>query len=615
MRYPRAALERQSGKRDDEQDDGDPRTAFARDRDRLLYSTAFRQLAGKSQVVASTQIGAFHTRLTHSLKVAQLGRRLAEQLRDRAARDSESECDDAGTPHAPDPDLVEFACLAHDIGHPPFGHTGERQLNQTVQRLVDQAIDDARRETGESGPDGGDDSHEELRKLVTEAFGGFEGNPQSFRIVTRLSHKAVPVQGAPSDSDISGSSGHGYIGLDLTAAAMDAVTKYPWEFGGNAAKPGKWGAYGAQGDPSGDFETLEKARAKTGADPFTGPNAEQSFESQLMDWCDDVTYAVHDVEDFYMIGMIPLEELFGYTSMFGSLDNLLPSGDDDDSQVDRADIDDHDASQVIEDPRSASTADDDDSSPAPASYWVGAEWDRFCSFVGKQWKDRPCTEDPECSSCGSGNLCNDRRRYLNGLRNTLIEIAYRATGFGASRDSIQGHKWSQRRASDLIKYFASDNIGYTGQPLLHSGTLCLSQHPDEDERQRQVQERKDICDLLKKLIWHYVIGSPSLATQQAGQRRIIRELVEAFAADTAEGESELLPGQFAEFIRDGSGCEGIVGESSGSQLAATVSEQLRDRCARIRVAADYVASLTEAQAISLHKRLIGSELGGLRDIL
>lgn len=620
MCYPAAALERQSGKRDDEQDDGDPRTPFARDRDRLLYSTAFRQLAGKSQVVASTQIGAFHTRLTHSLKVAQLGRRLAEQLRDRAVRNGDCACDKSSTPCAPDPDLVEFACLAHDIGHPPFGHTGERELNQIVKRLVDEAVDqainDAKREAGESGSDEDDDRYEELRVTVSEAFGGFEGNPQSFRIVTRLSHKAVPVRGASSEAGDSASDGHDYVGLDLTVAAIDAVTKYPWKFDGNSRKPGKWGAYGAQGDPFSDFGTLENARAKTGADPTTGQGADPSFESQLMDWCDDVTYAVHDVEDFYMIGMIPLDELFGYTQMFGHLAPLLAPGDRDGSQSEGSDGAHRDTSQADEDSDSTSMTGDGEPSEALAHYQVGAEWDRFCSFVGEQWKDRPCTADPECSTCGSGNPCKERRQYLNHLRYTLTETAYRMTGFGAKRDSIQGHKWSQRRASDLIKYFAGDNIGYTKQPLLHSGTLLLSQDPDEDERETQIREREDICDLLKKLIWHYVIGSSSLATQQAGQRRIIRELVEGFAADTAQGESELLPGQFAEFIEGGSGCEGIVGHSSSAPpLPRHVSERLRDRCARIRVAADYVASLTEAQAIALHKRLIGSELGGLRDIL
>ncbi|MGZ6970509.1 MAG: HD domain-containing protein [Thermoanaerobaculia bacterium] len=89
------------------------RSAFARDRDRILYSSAFRALGGKTQVVAATELGYMHNRLTHSLKVAQVGLRLASRLRSDGA--------------AVDPDLVEAACLAHDIGHPPFGHAGETQ--------------------------------------------------------------------------------------------------------------------------------------------------------------------------------------------------------------------------------------------------------------------------------------------------------------------------------------------------------------------------------------------------------------------------------------------------------------------------------------------------------
>ena len=146
--YPSNAFKRRSGVTGSDKH----RSAFAQDRDRLLYSGAFRRLAGKSQVIASIEIGPFHTRLTHSLKVAQLGRRVAEQLRSRHER---------GEVVGPDPDLVEFACLAHDIGHPPFGHAGEHEMHKTLNELAGSGLE----------------------------FGGFEGNPQSFRIVTRLAHK------------------------------------------------------------------------------------------------------------------------------------------------------------------------------------------------------------------------------------------------------------------------------------------------------------------------------------------------------------------------------------------------------------------------------------------
>jgi dGTPase len=163
---------------------GDYRTAAQRDRDRILYSSSFRRLAEVTQVVAANSGYVFHNRLTHSLQVAQVGRRIAENLNKRQPE----------TRDYIDPDVVEAACLAHDLGHPPFGHIAEQILNQR-----------------------------------TKKFGGFEGNAQSFRIVTKLASRSPD-----------------YGGLDLTAATLAAILKYPWLRGRNAAKPSKWGAYSSE---------------------------------------------------------------------------------------------------------------------------------------------------------------------------------------------------------------------------------------------------------------------------------------------------------------------------------------------------------------------------------
>ena len=104
----------------------DFRGPFGRDRDRILYSSAFRRLAGKTQVLAASELGDYHNRMTHSLKVAQLGRRLAEYLRFQSGPGSE----------APNPEIVEAACLAHDLGHPPFGHAGEEALRDVADELI-----------------------------------------------------------------------------------------------------------------------------------------------------------------------------------------------------------------------------------------------------------------------------------------------------------------------------------------------------------------------------------------------------------------------------------------------------------------------------------------------
>ncbi|HEV2109596.1 MAG TPA: dNTP triphosphohydrolase, partial [Thermomicrobiales bacterium] len=222
----------------------DRRSPARRDRDRLLYSSAFRRLSGITQVVAPTEHHPTHNRLTHTMKVAQVGRSLAENLIQNPA--NEGIANAAG---GLDPDVVEAAALAHDLGHPPFGHITERELDDII--------------TGHGIAD------------------GFEGNAQSFRIVTKLAVRYPDVEG-----------------LDLTRAALCATLKYPWMRATTGPKSRKWGAYGSE---SADFHWARRA-CPLGEDT-------PSLEAGLMDWADDVTYAVHDVEDFFRAGLIPLDRL------------------------------------------------------------------------------------------------------------------------------------------------------------------------------------------------------------------------------------------------------------------------------------------------------------------
>lgn len=239
-------LEEQRTERRHDNESADQRREFERDRDRVLYCQEFRRLAGVSQVVQVGEGYPFHNRLTHSLKVAQVGRRLAEHL---CREHDEETIEEVG---GLDPDVVETAALAHDLGHPPFGHPVEKELN--------------------------------LRTQEKGVIQGFQGNAQTFRIVTKISkHKPGELHG-----------------LDLTRASLNAILKYPWPRAAEEGTEKKWGYYATERD---DFQFARGL-------PIPGSDDKgRSVEAEIMDWADDITYAIHDVADFYKAGLIPLGEL------------------------------------------------------------------------------------------------------------------------------------------------------------------------------------------------------------------------------------------------------------------------------------------------------------------
>jgi len=242
----------------------DPSAEFRVDRDRIAASPFFARLGGVTQVVSATDSGLLHNRLTHSLKVAQVARTIAERI--TSSSEHAGLCEKLG---GCEPDVAEAAALAHDLGHPPFGHLGEQVLDRIARHRLGLAD-------------------------------GFEGNAQTFRILTT--------------TDVRGPSG---VGLDLTAAVRAAVLKYPWSrlhlpqpHPSTMDVPPRGAAEPADGPGSGSSKfsayVTEQADLEQAREPFAGKVEpwQQTVEASVMDTADDIAYAIHDLQDFHRIGVL-----------------------------------------------------------------------------------------------------------------------------------------------------------------------------------------------------------------------------------------------------------------------------------------------------------------------
>lgn len=474
----------------------------------MLYTEAFRRLSGVSQVAYTGETELYHDRLSHSLKVAQVGRRIAEYLEDEAAEND--------VPLSAD--VVETAALAHDIGHPPFGHPAERELDKLLKE-----------------------------KGVTE---GFEGNAQSLRVLShvavhpetetlredpkRNTSSAVDTQEAsegqdsatdgeaprsepheePSEAD-DGGSRKDPRGINLTRASINATIKYPWK---RSAEPGcenEWG----------EDESEKFGRYSSERDVFNwareGFNSKRRcLEAEIMDWADDLVYAVHDVEDFYRAGVIPLEQILRPKTSERTefIEGYLP--DEDES----ADEDQFDSREEIEN-------------------WL----DIISEYCGI---DREFT-----------GTRHDRMR-LNDLAAWLI-------GRFVGDDKDVGHG------------------------------ISINPDPGTGERYFDVdnQLRKEV-GVLKYMLIKYVLDNPSLQAQRRGERKVIEGLFNIlYKAVSPECEENV------DIIH-----HPFRNEAKTLEKHGTLTE-------RSRLVTDIITSMTEQQAIRLHKRLTGDTPGSLQEYI
>lgn len=445
------------------------RSPFERDADRILYASAFSRLRDVTQVLRPGSLHPSHDRLLHSLKVAQVGYRLAQYLRHSAQSERIS------LPHEIDPDVVYSAGLAHDLGHPPFGHIGEKAIQDAVDGIIEDRL----------SPDGAlrlDDS--------------FEGNAQSFRIVTRLSFR-------------SGSHGQ-RSGLNLTWATLAAILKYPWlkrEAQAKSWTGEKWGSYDA------DKFYLD------GAQSAIPSGWRRSIEASIMDWADDITYAVHDVEDFIRAGLIPIHEL--------SRSN--------DEQVD------------------------------------------FRSYCEPRLQDH--------------GLDVSGREVLRALKN-ILSSGLRRSYRGSRLDKQVMHAW----ASGRINFFSySAKIGSDGL-LTISDPVMLENV------------------LMKQLVWFYVVDHPTLCSEHQGQRRLVMKLLEALYEWSrgllVNGSGRALPHQTS-IRRYPSRLVDFAGLSLDEQGEHT-DIYPNDRVRLFRAVVDYLASLSDDEAVMLYQRLVSTSQGNTR---
>jgi dGTPase len=442
----------------DHDDPDDYRHPFARDYDRLVHTVAFRRLQGKTGVVAPGEADFFRTRLTHTVEVAQLARRLGWRL-------------------GAHPDVCEAAAIMHDFGHPPFGHIGEQALDAAV---------------GDTAAAWGLDPSE---------VGGYEGNAQTFRLVTRR---------------LTGSGA--FRGLNLTRATLDAAIKYPWERG--EVRDDKWCFYPTERDEAARVRAPVPEHRRHG----------QSFEAQVMEWADDVSYAVHDLEDFYLAGSLPLALL---TQSGAARERVAEQ-------------------LVARRRRRGKLAEDGDDTQRPTGGELAAAFDEVF-------------EEADGPFAGFARLGGE---------------------YDGSTEARQALRLMRKRLIDR---------------LVHSVSLADPAAPPRRHHNDLVVPRDAhlLNDVLRDLLWIFVIEHPRMATYQHGQRRVVAELFTIHATTVREGDTSLFPRDLQFDLQQ---------LRVGAAAAGREVEVLR-------LVADHVGQMTDDYAARLHRRLTGHTDRGFSDFV
>jgi dGTPase len=384
----------------------------------------------------------FHNRLTHTLEVAQIARRVAEKFVNSS---------DSAVPILAmglggiDPDVVEAAALVHDLGHPPFGHAAEDELNKLV-----------------------------FEKKATD---GWEGNAQSFRIVTRLAaHRKQ------------------YKGLNLTRATLNAALKYPYyRRKPRESEKTKFGAY--------DSDEAAFAFARSGM-----AGEQRTIEAEIMDFADGAAYSVHDLDDSYRAGLIPLDRL-------------------ENKEV-------------------------------------------FKRFIDA-WKLEESKKPPP-----KGLTANQIDAGLPDIDKTL------GLGFG----NVEAWPTFRQRAELRTS---------TAWLIARLVTNVSLQERDAEGYGLSVPiNDRVLMRFLQRLVWVFVITNPALATQQFGQRQIVKFLLNVYCEALDEKLYTIIPPRF------------------NNELEEATTDK-----ARVRLAADIVASFTDSQARLMYGRLSGASSGSLTQLI